>query len=130
MAVFWEPREIKPGGKVKMAYAYGQGIAPSPEGDGAVAVVLGGSFEPGKLFSVAAQVQAPAPGQTLALELPAGMELVEGKERQPIPAVDDTGNSMVLWKARVVDLGRFALRVHSSTGVTQTKIVTITRPGE
>jgi hypothetical protein len=128
MAVYWEPREIKPGGKVQMAYAYGQGIAPTPDGEGAVALVLGGSFEPGKLFSVAAKVQDPALGQTLTLELPSGIERVEGKECQPVGAVDGSGNSMVLWKARVLDLGRYTLRVHSSTGITHTRIITITRP--
>jgi hypothetical protein len=130
MAVYWEPKEIKAGTTRKIAYAYGQGIAPSPEGDGAVAIHLGGSFEPGKLFTVAAQVQEPAPGQALALELPPGMELVEGRERQPVPNVDDTGNSLVLWKARVLRTGQFPLRVHSSSGVTNTKIITVTRPGE
>src|SRR5437868_11454527 len=31
MGVYWEPKEIKPGTVKKFAYAYGQGIAPSPE---------------------------------------------------------------------------------------------------
>jgi hypothetical protein len=125
MAVYWEPKEIKGGVKKKLAYAYGQGIAPSPEGDGNVAVALGGSFEPGKLFTVTAHVLDPAPGQSLTLELPAGMARVEGSERQAVPVTED-GNSMVLWKARVERPGQFNVRVHSSTGVTQTKIVTIT----
>jgi hypothetical protein len=125
MAVYWEPKEIKAGAKKKLAYAYGQGIAPSPEGGGNVAVVLGGSFEPGKLFTVSAHVVDPAPGQRLTLELPAGMERVEGNERQAVPVVEDA-NSMILWKARVLRPGQFSVRVHSSTGVTQTKIVTIT----
>ena len=130
MAVFWEEREIKPGATRKCAYGYGAGITPPAEGDGLVAIALGGSFEPGKLFTVSAQVQDPSPGQSLGLELPAGMELVEGKERQPVPDVDATGNSLVLWKARVLRTGQFNLRVHSSNGVTTTKIITITRPGE
>ena len=45
-------------------------------------------------------------------------------------AVDDTGNCMVLWKARVLDTGRFTVRVHSSTGTTHSKIITISRPGQ
>jgi hypothetical protein len=89
-------------------------------------VGLGGSFEPGKLFTVTAHVLDPAPGQSLTLELPAGMERVEGKERQPVPINLDDANSMVLWKARVLSPGQFALRVHSSTGLTQTKLITIT----
>jgi hypothetical protein len=124
MAVYWEPKEFKGGAKKKLAYAFGQGIAPSPEGEGQVTVALGGSFEPGKLFTVSARVFDPAPGQSLTLELPAGMERVEGKEHQAVPIADD-GNSMILWKARVLRLGQFNVRVRSSTGVTQTKIVTI-----
>jgi hypothetical protein len=125
MAAFWEPKEIKAGARRSIAYGYGQGIVPSPEGDGQVVVVLGGSYEPGKLFSVSAFVQDPAPGQTLALDLPPGMELVEGKERQPVPTYNDDGISMVLWKARVLNTGQFNVRVRSSTGVTQTKIISI-----
>jgi hypothetical protein len=58
------------------------------------------------------------------------MERVEGSERQAVPAIDDDGNTMVLWKARVLKTGRYNLRIRSSTGTTQTKIITITRPGE
>jgi hypothetical protein len=130
LVLYWDPKEIKPGGVRKAAYAFGQGIAIGPDGDGLVALRLNGSFEPGKLFTIAAQVQDPAVGQSLTLELPAGMERVEGKERQPVPAVDDDGISIVLWKARVLNPGRFAVRVHSSTGDTQGKIITISRPGE
>jgi len=128
LGFYWDPAEIKAGGKRSMAYAFGDGIALSPEGDGQFQVVLGGSFEPGKLFTVAAYVQDPAPGQALSLELPEGMKRIEGKERQPVPEVDEDGNSMVLWKARVLDTGKFTVRIRSSTGVTQTKIITITRP--
>ena len=37
------------------------------------------------------------------------------------------GNSMVLWKARVVKTGDYAVRVRSSTGTTQAKLLSITR---
>jgi hypothetical protein len=131
MAVFWEPREIKAHTKRQIAYAYGQGIAPTPEADGAFALELGGSFEPGKLFTVAAMVPDPAPGQSLTLELPPGMELIEGRQRQPVPALNEDTGSMVLWKGRVQQTGRYAVRVHSSTGITHAKIVTISsRPSE
>lgn len=127
LGFYWDPKDIKAGGKRNLAYAFGEGIAPSPEGDGLVSLILGGSFEPGKLFTVTAYVQDPAPGQSLTLELPAGMERVEGKDRQPVPLADDDGNCMVFWKARVLDAGRFPVRVRSSTGVTHTKIVTVRR---
>jgi hypothetical protein len=130
LVLFWDPKEIKPGGQRRMAYAFGQGIALGPDGEGQLAIALNGSFEPGKLFTIAVQVPDPAAGQSVTLELPPGMERVEGSERQSVPAVNAEGNTMVLWKARVLNTGRFALRVRSSTGITQTKIITISRPGE
>jgi hypothetical protein len=127
MAMFWDAKTLPPGSKRELAYSYGQGIASNPENEGRVEVALGGSFEPGKLFSVTAYVEDPQPGQALALELPPGMERLEGKEWQPVPAPSASGNSIVLWKARVRRTGEFALRVRSSTGVTQTKLITISR---
>jgi hypothetical protein len=131
LAVFWEPKEVKPGGKREIAYAYGKGIAIAPENDGRFNLVLGGSFEPGKLFTITAYVPDPAPGQSLTLELPAGMERIEGKEIQPVvPAAEDHPQSVVLWKARVLRTGQFPLRVRSSTGITQTKLIQISPVGK
>jgi hypothetical protein len=128
LGVFWEPKEIKPGAKREIAYGYGRGIASSPESEGLVNLTLGGSFEPGKRFTVAARVADPAPGQSLRLELPLGMELLEGPQVQPVPGpANDEGTSLVMWTARVQRPGAFTVRVHSSTGVTQGKIVTIKR---
>jgi hypothetical protein len=128
LGVFWEPKDLKPGAKREIAYAYGQGIATNPEDEGRVAVAVGGSFEPGKLFSVTATVSDPSPGQWLTLELPAGMALVEGRETQPVPEPQgESAASLVLWRGRVLHPGQFAVRVRSSTGVTQGKVVTVTK---
>jgi hypothetical protein len=127
MGIYWDPQEIKPNGRRVLGYAYGRGIATNPENEARVEVALGGSFEPGKAFTVTAYVEDPAPGQSLALELPPGMELLEGAQVQPVPPATDDGDALVFWKARVQRLGEFPLRVRSSTGVTQTKVITITR---
>jgi hypothetical protein len=130
LAVFWEPREIRPGGKRHIAYAYGQGIATSPENEGRVELALGGSFEPGKLFNISAYVLDPAPGQYLTLRLPEGMVLADGKECQPVPAAQgDEARSLVVWRARVQRTGRFPVQVQSSTGVTQGKLITVAPRG-
>jgi hypothetical protein len=129
LAVFWEAKEIKPGGKREVAYAYGKGLA-AGAGDGRFDVALGGSFEPGKTFKVSALVHDPAPGQVLSLELPPGMALVEGKELQPVPVpMGEETVSLVVWQARVQRPGEYAVRVHSNTGVTQGKRVNIARTG-
>jgi hypothetical protein len=129
MAVFWDVKEIKPGGKREIAYAYGKGLV-TGGGDGRFDVALGGSFVPGKTFKVSALVHDPAPGQVLSLELPEGMALVEGRELQPVPApLGEETTSMVVWQARVRQPGEYAVRVRSNTGVTQGKLVNIMQPG-
>ena len=124
--VFWQPIEIKPGGKREFGYGYGQGIVPAIEGEGQYEVRLGGSFEPGKIFTVTAVVSDPPAGQALTLELPEGVEAVEGRALQPVPPPsEDSANSAVMWKARVTRPGTFPLHVRSSTGTTLTKVVTV-----
>jgi hypothetical protein len=127
ISFYWETKSIPPGGKRELAYAYGEGVAVTPESEGRFQMALGGSFEPGKIFSISAVVADPTVGQTMTLELPAGMERLEGKEVQPVAGLaDEQEYSTVLWKARVLQPGTYPIRLRSSTGVTQTKIVTIT----
>ena len=127
ISFYWETKEIKPGTQRELAYAYGEGIAVGAAAEGRFQTAFGGSFEPGKTFNISAVVADPALGQTLALELPAGMKLLEGKAVQPVaPLGEEQEYSTVLWKARVVAPGQYRIGIRSSTGITQTKIVTIT----
>lgn len=126
--MYWDPQKVAANGKRELAYAYGLGLAGNPENEGKVAVSLAGSFEPNKQFTVTALVEDPLPGQTLTLELPDGMERLEGKAMQVVPAPTETGNSIVTWQARVLRTGEFPLRVRSSAGITHTKFITIERP--
>jgi hypothetical protein len=126
LGVFWEPKEIKPGGKREFGYGYGQGIVLPVEGEGQYEMQLGGSFEPGKLFTITALVADPAPGQALTLQLPEGIEPVEGRTTQPVPpTTEEQANSAVMWKARVTRPGTFPLQIRSTSGMTQTKILTV-----
>lgn len=126
VAIFFDPKEIKPGAKREFGYAYGKGVAIPLESEGNINLQLAGGFEPGKQFTVTAQVVDPPLGQALTLELPKGMALVEGRDIRPVPpAFGDPPTSIVEWKCRVLEMGRFPVRLRSSTGVTQTKIVTI-----
>jgi hypothetical protein len=125
IVLFWDSRPIAPGRKQELAFAYGEGIASSPESEGRVTVAFGGSFAPGKLFTITAYIDDPLEGQNLVLELPPGMETVEGKVVQPVPLAADSGRSVILWKARVLRPGQYPIRIRSSNGVTQTRTVTI-----
>jgi hypothetical protein len=122
-ALYWDPRLVAPGGRLEVGFAYGKGLASGPEGEGRVALQLGGSFEPHKLFTIAAHVDDPLPNQTLALELAGDLELLEGKTIQPVQSA--AGEGLVLWKGRVRATGTHAITVRSSTGVIETRRFTV-----
>jgi hypothetical protein len=127
IGIYWPVKELKAGSKREVAYAYGEGLAAAAESEGRYQVSLGGSFEPGKVFTISAVIADPALGQTLSLELPKGMQRLEGKEVEPVAALSEGHEfSTVLWKARVMEPGEHTIRIRSSTGVTLSKVVTIT----
>jgi hypothetical protein len=125
VAIFFDPKPIPPGGKRDMAWAYGIGIAANPESEGRVSVQLGGAFEPGKQFTLTAYVDDPLESQALTLELPPGLERVDGKATQAVPPPPEGGQSVVLWKVRVEKLGAFPIKVRSSNGVTYNTLLKI-----
>jgi hypothetical protein len=129
VAFFWDPQEIKPKSKREVAFAYGQSIACNPENEGKVSISFGGSFEPNKTFTVTAYVDDPIEGQSLALQLPPGMERVDGKDIQTVPQPSGESHSVVMWRCRVREMGTFPIRIRSSNGVTQTRVVTVA-PGQ
>jgi hypothetical protein len=128
MAIFWDTLELKANSKREFAFAYGQGLACNLENEGKVSFALAGNFEPEKLFTVTAYVNDPIEGQNLTLELPKGIERVEGKETQSVPPVQpDLDNSVVLWRCSVLEPGSYDIRIRSSNGVIQTRSVTVTK---
>jgi cyclophilin family peptidyl-prolyl cis-trans isomerase len=60
-------------------------------GNGAVLAV-------GRAMTITAHVEYPAQGQFLTLELPAGLEFIEGKEIQPVAAIPEVSASFVTWR--------------------------------
>ena len=84
-----------------------------------------GAFPRHKVFTLAARVEHPIAGQALTLELPAGLERVEGREIQPVAAGQETNQSLVIWRVRGVRPGEHACVVRSSTGIVQTLLVHI-----
>jgi hypothetical protein len=125
-ALFWPAQDLPPQGRRTLAWAYGQGIACTNEGR--VSVAFGGSFEPGKLFTITAYVDDPIDGQTLTLVLPRGVERVEGKATQMVPLLGESGQSVLLWRCRLSRFGTYPIRIRSNNGVTQAHTVTVSPP--
>src|SRR5262249_6843974 len=95
-ALFWDPRELQPQAKRELAFAYGQGIANPNEGD--IIVEFSGLFEPGKSFAITAYVEQPIDSQSLTLQLPKGIALMDSKATQIVPRGDESRASVVMWR--------------------------------
>lgn len=84
---------------------------------------LSGDFVPGKTFAVKAMVPDPVPGQRLTLVLPPQLQRVDGDEQMTAPPPAAT--TPLIWKVKVLQAGKFLVRVRSSTGNSQGKYLTI-----
>jgi hypothetical protein len=124
-AFFWENIEVKAKSKHEVGFAYGQSLAVNPENEGKVHIQFGGNFEPKKTFTVTAYVEDPIDGQALTLVLPKGVERIDDRDTQTVPQPMRDGQSVVMWRCRVQELGTFPIRIRSSNGVTETRVVTV-----
>jgi hypothetical protein len=122
VVLYWSDKDIPAGGKRTIGFAYGLGQIASSDKLG---ITLGGSFDIGQAFTVTAYVEKPQAGQTLRLQLPDGLALVNGAQTQAVAPAPAGGTSLVTWKVRVDRTGTFRLVVNSSTGLSQAKTLTI-----
>jgi hypothetical protein len=127
--LYWKDLSLKAGGKRTVGFAYGLGSVSSTEPGGKLGLTLGGNFAPGEMFTATAYVQNPVKGQKLTLDLPAGLERVEGQETQTVapPGPNSNNTSIVTWKVKVLQTGTFPIKVVSSTGQTQARTISIAR---
>jgi hypothetical protein len=130
VVMYWPERELTPGEKRELGFAYGLGTVASGEGGGKLGLTVGGRFTVGSEFTVTAYVTNPTPGQRLTLRVPDGLQL-QGDADQAVPAAANASsrNSPVTWKVRAARVGRYTLRVESSTGGSQSQAVTVTERG-
>jgi hypothetical protein len=70
-------------------------------------------------FIISAHVEHPLRGQALTLELPDGLERVDGKEIQPVAVDAESNSSFVTWRVRGLRPGEFESKVRSSSGTVQ-----------
>jgi predicted secreted protein len=122
--LYWHPRVLKPGETREVGFAYGLGSV-TASGQGKLGLTLGGSFEPGQSFTLTAYVQNPTQGQTLTLEIPDGLERIEGDQTQNVPPAGGNATSIVTWKIKVQRTGDFTTQVRSSNGLVQAKTISI-----
>ena len=88
-------------------------------------LALGGSLQPGKAFDLTAYVTDPVPGQALSLQLPKGVELLQGPVCQPVPRGGRSAASVV----RLLPLPGFAAGVPGVISSRASFIGTALAPG-
>jgi hypothetical protein len=128
VVMYWPERSLEPGAAREVGFTYGLGKVANTEGGGKLAVTAGGRFVAGEEFTVTAYVKEPVPGQRLTLRLPDGLELKDESATKDVvpPAADSSNrNSTVAWRVHAAAVGKFDLKVESSTGVSQSYSVRI-----
>jgi hypothetical protein len=125
VAIYWNPRELKPGEKREVGFCYGVGGVASDSGQ--LGLSVGGDFSPGAEFTVVALVSNPKRGETVTLRLPQGLTLRQGEQAtRAVPQAQAAGRpTPVAWRVRSSRPGSFSLDVHSSSGDSQSKRVWI-----
>ena len=126
--VYWDPKELAPGKTREMALAYGLGHVSSTagQGEGKLAVSVSGSFRPRGEFTVTAYVSHPRRGEEVTLDLPDGLEIVDGlPATRTVRPSGTTPYAAVTWRVRSLRQGMFELRVRTRD-VAQAQRVKIT----
>jgi hypothetical protein len=127
VVVYWEEKKLPAGEKREVGFSYGLGSL-SITTNGRLGINVGGSLVKDSDMTVVALVSSPKSGEQLTLKLPAGLKLIEGEAKQtvpPVPAGAAAQQSPVTWRIRAERAGIFTIEVHSSSGGTQKKNITI-----
>lgn len=113
VAVYWPEREVKPKEIKHYAITYGLG---SLEVSNDLGITAPGSVMPNRDFTVTGYVYKAKKGQTVKLEVPAGMEIVDGADKT---IAADSDRAQVFWTLRSKREGKYEL--NATTKGTQSK---------
>jgi hypothetical protein len=130
VTLYWPEEDLGPDARRELGFTYGMGSLAGAEGQGRLALSVGGTFTPGNDLTVAAYVKEPAKGEKLTLELPVGWKLLHGPAVAAVavpPAAASRHISLVAWKVRSAPgtpaSGR--VQVRSSAGPSQALTIAI-----
>ena len=126
VVLYWDPMPLKAGETRTVGFSYGLGKIASEGGH--IQLIPPGRSAPDAEFTLTAQVNKPAVGESLTLELPPGLVLTEGEEKQTIPQVEAKASQPVInvtWKLKAKSVGEYKLIVRSSKGEQEATTVKI-----
>jgi hypothetical protein len=129
VVIYWNEKDLEPGKSRTVAFTYGLGYLAAKQGEGKLALTVGGPLTVGSENTVTAYVVNPTPKQKVTLKLPDGFDFVEGEETRdvpPLPANAASKASPVTWKIRAPNKrGTYELKAETNNGLKQSQDVTI-----
>ncbi|HTU89461.1 MAG TPA: hypothetical protein VMF69_05135 [Gemmataceae bacterium] len=132
VTMYWNEQMLGPGQSRVVGFTYGLGNVDTRESGGHLLLTVGGRLVPNVEFTLTALVHDPKLGETLTLDLPAGI-VAEGQQITqmvpPLPAGASRRDSPLTWRLRAAKDGRYELTVRSNTGAKQKLPLTIRTRG-
>jgi hypothetical protein len=125
VVLYWNEKELKPGEKREVGFAYGLGHVTTKMGR--LGLVVEGDFSAGGEIDLIALVSKPAADEKLTVQLPKGFSLVKGSAAtQAVPKAAAPGRAVpITWRIRSGQAGTYALEVRSSTGESESHWISI-----
>jgi len=118
VTMYWNEKEVKPKEARTVGFAYGLGSMTGATGQGRLGITAGGELVANKEFTLTAYVKDPAAGETIALTLPRGLQLVGGKGKEAVPpSPPGSPYSPVTWRIRATKGGVLRVKVALNSGV-------------
>jgi hypothetical protein len=114
VALYWAYKAMMPGESRRVGFTYGLG--PVAACAGGLGLAAQGPTRPGGVFTVAAYVQKPEPGQQLEIHLPGELKLSDGETEKKTLAVAESGKgALVTWRVQAQRKGEYLVEVTSGT---------------
>jgi hypothetical protein len=129
VTMYWDERELRPGERREVGFAYGLGTVAGGESGGKLGLSVGGQLVRDGDFTLTANVFNPGAGEKLTLTLPDGFK-VEGSTERSVPALAGRARSSpVTWQIHAGRAGSYKLQVRSSKGAKQTLTIRVKPKG-
>jgi hypothetical protein len=121
VTMYWDDKKVMPKETRIVGFAYGLGSVSGDKGEGQLGITAGGEVVEKKEFTLTAYVKNPAPGTTITLALPKGMQLAGGNLKEtvpPLPPGSSSAYSPVTWRVKAFKPGIQRVWVTLNTGAT------------
>jgi hypothetical protein len=113
IVLYWNPKPIKKDETRDLGYTYSLSSA-APTGGGRLSMTVGGNTVVGNEITVMAIVSNAKKKETVQLEVPKSLELIEGTEEQKVPEPVEGRPTPITWRLKSKEIGPVRIRAHTT----------------